>query len=80
VSSLDVTVHPPFTDLRTVQSLIDGERLPLGLGAQHCYYEDRGAFTGEVSPQMLARLGVAYVLVGHSERRQIFDMTDERWP
>jgi triosephosphate isomerase len=77
VSSLDVTVHPPFTDLRTVQSLIDGERLPLGLGAQHCYYEDRGAFTGEVSPQMLARLGVAYVLVGHSERRQIFDMTDE---
>ena len=74
---VDVSVHPPFTDLRTVQTLVEGERIPVALGAQHCHDHDRGAFTGEVSPQMLARLGVGYVIVGHSERRQLFGMTDE---
>jgi len=78
VSAVDVSVHPPFTDLRTVQTLVEGERIQLALGAQHCHDLDRGAFTGEVSPQMLARLGVAYVLVGHSERRHLFGMTDEQ--
>jgi triosephosphate isomerase len=78
VSSLEVSLHPPFTDLRTVQTLVEGESIPVALGAQHCHDQDRGAFTGEVSPQMLARLGVRYVLVGHSERRQLFGMTDQQ--
>jgi triosephosphate isomerase len=76
-ASVDVSVHPPFTDLRTVQTVVEGEQIPLALGAQHCHHLDRGAFTGEVSPQMLARLGTAYVLVGHSERRRLFGMDDE---
>jgi len=78
VAAVDVSVHPPFTDLRTVQTLIEGEQLPISLGAQHCSDHERGPFTGEVSPQMLARLGVRYVLVGHSERRRLFGMTDEQ--
>ena len=77
VAAVDVSVHPPFTDIRTVQTLVEGEAIPVALGAQHCSDHDRGAFTGEVSPQMLARLGVRYVIVGHSERRQLFGMTDE---
>jgi len=72
VARLDVSVHPPFTDLRTVQTLVEKEHLPLALGAQHCSAEDAGAFTGEVSPRFLARLGTAYVIVGHSERRMLF--------
>jgi triosephosphate isomerase len=74
---VDVSVHPPFTDLRTAQTVLEAEGIPVALGAQHCNEADRGAFTGEVSPQMLARLGVRYVLVGHSERRHLFGMTDE---
>jgi len=74
---VDVSIHPPFTDLRTVQTVVEGEAIPLLLGAQHCFHVDRGAYTGEVSPQMLARLGTAYVLVGHSERRRLFGMDDE---
>jgi triosephosphate isomerase (TIM) len=76
VATVDVSLHPPFTDLRTVQTLVEGERIPVALGAQHCNSHDRGAYTGEVSPQMLARLGTRYVLVGHSERRHLFGMTD----
>ena len=78
VASVEVSVHPPFTDLRTVQVLIEGEKLPVALGAQHCHTDDAGAFTGEVSSSMLARLGVRYVIVGHSERRRLFAMTDEQ--
>ncbi len=77
VALLDVSVHPPFTDLRTVQTLVEKEHLPLALGAQHCSDQDAGAFTGEVSPRFLARLGTAYTIVGHSERRTLFGMTDE---
>jgi triosephosphate isomerase len=73
---VDVSVHPPFTDLRTVQTVVEGENIPIALGAQHCYHLDRGAFTGEVSPQMLARLETTYVVVGHSERRRLFGMDD----
>jgi triosephosphate isomerase len=74
---VDVSVHPPFTDLRTVQTSIDADKLPFLLGAQHCHLEDSGAFTGEVSPAFLAKLDVRYVICGHSERRQLFGETDE---
>ncbi len=73
----DVSVHPPFTDLRTVQTTLDVDKVPIKLGAQNCYFEDKGAFTGEVSPAMLAKLDVALVIVGHSERREAFGESDE---
>jgi triosephosphate isomerase len=76
-ASVDVTVHPPFTDLRSVQTVLEADKIPVGLGAQHCHFEEKGAFTGEVSPAMLAKLNVAYVICGHSERRQLFGETDE---
>ena len=68
---VDVVVCPPFTALRSVQTLIDSDRLPFALGAQDVHPEDEGAFTGEISGTMLAALDVRYVIVGHSERRQL---------
>jgi triosephosphate isomerase (TIM) len=74
---VDVSVHPPFTDIRTVQTFITSEKkCDLLLGAQHCHTEEKGAFTGEVSPAFLAKLEIAYVICGHSERRQFFGETD----
>ncbi len=73
----DVVVCPPFISLRSVQTVLEADRLEIQLGAQTCHTEDSGAFTGEVSPSMLARLKVAYVLAGHSERRALFGETDE---
>jgi triosephosphate isomerase len=66
----DVAVFPPFTALRSVQTLVDGDRLRLSYGAQDLSPEDKGPYTGDVSGPMLAKLGCSYVLVGHSERRQ----------
>ncbi|MDQ1462937.1 MAG: triosephosphate isomerase, partial [Actinomycetota bacterium] len=74
---IDVVVCPPFTALRSVQTTIDGDRLAIGLGAQNCHWEPSGAYTGEISPLMLAKLNVKYVIVGHSERREYFGETDE---
>jgi triosephosphate isomerase len=66
---VDVTVLPPFTDLRSVQTLVDGDKLRLTFGAQDLSQHDSGAYTGEVSGVFLAKLGCSYVVVGHSERR-----------
>ena len=74
---VEVSVHPPFTDLRSIQTLLDADRIPMQLGAQHCHWEEKGAFTGEISPVFLAKLAVRYVIVGHSERRELFGQTDE---
>ena len=76
-AAVDVSVHPPFTDLRSVQTVLDADNIPIALGAQHCHWEDNGAFTGEVAPGMLAKLHVKYVIVGHSERRELFGELDQ---
>ena len=73
----EIVVLPAFTALRSIQTLIDGDRLPLSLGAQDCHWETAGAYTGAVSPPMLAKLKVRYVLCGHSERRTVFGESDE---
>lgn len=75
--AVDVSVHPPFTDIRSVQTLIEGDDLKFILGAQHCHFEEKGALTGEVAPSFLAKLNVKYVICGHSERREIFGETDD---
>ncbi|HJM98764.1 MAG TPA: triose-phosphate isomerase [Acidimicrobiales bacterium] len=68
----DVSVHPPFTDLRSIQTVLESDHIPISLGAQHCHEEEKGAYTGEVSAGMLEKLNVKLVIVGHSERREIF--------
>jgi len=73
----EVVVLPPFTDLRTVQTMVEGDRLTLGYGAQDVSQHENGAHTGEVSADMLLKLNCSYVTVGHSERRQFNGETDE---
>ena len=74
---VDVSIHPPFTDIRTLQTSIEADRMDILLGAQHCHHDVKGAFTGEVSPAFLEKLDVKLVICGHSERRDIFGETDE---
>src|SRR3984957_9474644 len=68
--NVEVAVLPPFTDLRSVQTLVDGDKLKIGYGAQDVSRHANGAYTGDISGSMLAKLGCSYVLCGHSERRQ----------
>ena len=75
--AVDVVVIPPFTDIRSVQTLIDGDRLRLSYGAQDLSPEASGAYTGDISGSMLNKLGCSYVVVGHSERRAIHNESDE---
>ena len=74
---VDVAVLPPFTDLRSVQTLVDGDKLRLTYGAQDLSQHDDGAYTGDISGAFLAKLGCTYAVVGHSERRTYHNEDDE---
>src|SRR4051794_11500730 len=73
----EVVVCPTLVSLRSIQTVIESDRMHIQLGAQNCFWEQQGAFTGEVSAAMLAKLHVRYVIAGHSERREIFGETDD---
>ena len=75
--SVEVGLFPPFTALRTVQTLVDADKIPFALGAQDLSAHDAGAYTGEISGAFLAKLECRYVIIGHSERRQYHGETDE---
>jgi triosephosphate isomerase len=77
LTDVEVVVLPPFTAIRSVQTLVDGDKLLIGYGAQDMSVHASGAYTGEVSGPMLAKLGCSYVVVGHSERRQYHREDDE---
>ena len=75
--SVDVVVCPPAVDLKGVSEVIDQKGAPFALGAQHVYWEEKGAYTGEPAPSMLTSVGATYCIIGHSERRGYFGETDE---
>jgi triosephosphate isomerase len=74
---VDVAVLPPFTDLRSVQTITDADNMAIRYGGQDVSVHTDGAYTGEISARMLAKLGCSYVVVGHSERRQYHGETDQ---
>ena len=76
-ANVEVAVLPPFTDIRSVQTLVDGDKIDLRYGGQDISAADKGAYTGEISGAMLAKLGCTFAVVGHSERRQYHAETDE---
>ena len=76
-AALEIAVIPPFTDIRSVQTLVDGDKIALKYGAQDLAKTDKGAFTGEISGPMLAKLGCTFVIVGHSERREYHGENDQ---
>lgn len=76
-SGRQLSVHPPFTALRSVQTALESDDVRVALGAQDCNQAEEGAFTGEVSATMLEKLNVSYVIVGHSERRRYAQESDE---
>ena len=76
-ANVEVAVLPPFTDIRSVQTLVDGDKIDLRYGGQDISAADKGAYTGEISGAMLAKLGCTFAVVGHSERRQYHSETDE---
>ncbi|MFC2159577.1 triose-phosphate isomerase [Actinomycetota bacterium] len=73
----EVAVCPPSTAIRSVKTILEDDEMDIKLGAQNMHFEKSGAYTGEVSPGMLKTLGVEYIIIGHSERRQYFEETDE---
>lgn len=74
---VEVAVIPPFTSIKSVSTVVEFDALQIRIGAQDCHWEAEGAFTGAIAPRMLKDLLVSYVIVGHSERRQMFGDTDE---
>src|SRR5687767_987324 len=77
-ASVEVAVFPPFTDLRSVQTLVAADKLPIAFGAQDLSEHDSGAYTGEISGAFLSALDCGYVLIGHSERRTLHAESDEQ--
>lgn len=77
LEQVDVAVCPPFVDLKSVKSVFDFDKLKVGVGAQNVYWEEKGAFTGEISTGMLREIRCAWCIVGHSERRTLFAETNE---
>ncbi|WP_328467302.1 triose-phosphate isomerase [Actinoplanes sp. NBC_00393] len=77
LDAVETVVLPPFTDLRTVQTAVDGDKLAIAYGAQDISQHASGAYTGEISGAMLAKLGCTYVVIGHSERREYHNESDE---
>jgi triosephosphate isomerase len=75
--AVEIAIFPPFTDLRTAQTLIDADKIPFALGAQDVSAHDSGAYTGEVSGAFLAKLACRYVIIGHSERREYHAESDQ---
>lgn len=76
-ADVEVAIFPPFTDLRSVQTLVSADKLPIAYGGQDVSAHDSGAYTGEISGQFLAQLDCRYVIIGHSERRTLHNETDE---
>ncbi|WP_174845379.1 triose-phosphate isomerase [Cryobacterium sp. Hh11] len=77
-AAVEVAVFPPFTDLRSVQTLVSADKLPLAFGAQDVSAQESGAYTGEISGAFLAQLECQYVIIGHSERRILHNESDEQ--